>query len=200
MHHTGAEPDEPDVPAGGYTQCCEVNQYRYTNEQSLFNLQPLSAEAVRNDFYKVVRNHYVGDPTPPADIYPNCDPVTSTEFYRIDETELDPQIDREEDNLINPVTGLPEGRDLQVIFAELVHQLNLIMDSVQPCPPGPPTGYLATIDGNQDGVVNNDDLDNLNGFAEAGGSSWYDVNESGTTDSVDYMLVNDYLGIECQYE
>ena len=196
----GAEPDEPNVPAGGYTQCCEVNQYRYTNEQSLFNLQPLSAEAVRNDFYKVVRNHYVGDPTPPADIYPNCDPVTSTEFYRIDETELDPQIDREEDNLINPVTGLPEGRDLQVIFAELVHQLNLIMDSVQPCPPGPPTGYLATIDGNQDGVVNNDDLDNLNGFAEAGGSSWYDVNESGTTDSVDYLLVNDYLGIECQHE
>jgi len=196
----GAEPDEPNVPAGGYTQCCEVNQYRYTHGQSLFNLQPLSAEAVRNDFYKVVRNHYVGDPAPPADIYPSCDPVTSTEFYRIDETERDPRIDREADNLINPVTGLPEGSDRQVIFAELVDQLNLIMDSVQPCPPGPPTGYLATIDGNQDGIVNYDDLANLIGFAGAGGSSWYDVNESGTTDSVDYMLVNDYLGIECQYE
>jgi hypothetical protein len=32
------------------------------------------------------------------------------------------------------------------------------------------------------------------------GRSWYDVNESGTTDDVDYALVNDYLGIECQYE
>jgi hypothetical protein len=196
----GAEPDEADVPEGGYTQCCEVNQYQYNHGQTLFNLQPLSAEAIRNDFYKVVQNHFVGDPAPATDEYPSCDPVNSTEFYKIDETEHDPLIDREEDNLINLDTGLPDDADLQVIFIDLVSQLNLIMDSVQPCPSGPPAGYLATIDGNQDGVVNDDDLDNLQDFSAAGGSSWYDVDESGTTDSTDYMLVNDYLGIECDSE
>ncbi len=196
----GAEPDEADVPAGGFTQCCEVNQYQYENEQALFGLQPLSAEAVRNNFYKVVQNHYVGDPSPPADEYPNCDPVDSTEFYRIDEAEHDPLIDREGDDLINVATGLPDDPALVPVFTDLVNELNSILDSVQPCPPGPPEGYLASIDGNQDGVVNSDDLANLEGFAGAGGSSWYDVNESGTTDAVDYTLVNDYLGIECQYE
>ncbi len=196
----GAEPDQPGVPAGGYTQCCEVNQYQYRNEQTMFTLQPLSAEAVRNDFYKVVQNHYVGNPNPPADEYPDCDPVDTTEFYRINEAEHDPLIDRAGSDLINPATGQPDDPALQPVFADLVNQLNTILDSVQPCPPGPPEGYLATIDGNQDGVINSEDLDNLEGFAVAGGSSWYDVNESGTTDALDYRLVNDYLGIECQYE
>ncbi len=196
----GAEPDTVGVPAEGYTQCCEVNQYQYENQQALFALLPLRSEAIRNDAYKVVQNHFVGEPTPPADEYPSCDPVDSVEFYAIDEAERDPQLDRERDNLINPATGQPDDPALQPVFADLVNELNAIIDSVQPCPPGPPEGYLATIDGNQDGVVNSDDLDNLNGFAAAGGSSWYDVNQSGTTDSADYTLVNDYLGIDCQYE
>ena len=88
----------------------------------------------------------------------------------------------------------------RAIFSDLVQQLNLIDDSVQPCPPGPPAGYFASVDGNQDGVVNDEDLENLSGFAEAGGSSWYDIDETGTTNSEDYTLVNDYLGIQCLYE
>jgi arylsulfatase A-like enzyme len=196
----GAEPDEPGVPAGGYTQCCEVNQYQYDNGQPLFDLQPLSAEALRNDFYKVVRNHFVGDPTPSDEEEPSCDPVDATEFYQIDATEKDPSIDRAEDDLINPETGLPDDADLQVIFLELEEQLDLILDSVQPCPPGPPAGYVSSIDGNQDGIVDRKDLDNLKGFAAAGGSSWYDIDESGTTNSVDFMLVSDFLGIECPNE
>jgi hypothetical protein len=196
----GAEPDQPDVPVGGYTQCCEVNQYLYDHEEPMVSLDPLSAEAIRNDFYKVVQNHFVGDEEPPAGDYPNCDSSNSTEFYRIDEKEHNPRIDRDADNLINPETGLPDDPAEKVIFAELLHQMNLINDSVQPCPPGPPEGYFASVDGNQDGVVNDEDLDNLRGFAQAGGSSWYDIDESGTTNSTDYTLVNDYLGIECQYE
>jgi hypothetical protein len=102
--------------------------------------------------------------------------------------------------LINPDTGMPDDSAEQAIFVDLVHQLNLITDSVQPCPPGPPEGYLASVDGNQDGVVNDEDLDNLSRFVEAGGSSWYDIDESGTTNLTDYGLVNDYLGIECPRE
>jgi hypothetical protein len=196
----GAEPDEANVPAGGYTQCCEVNQYQYSNDLPLFLVQPLSAEAIRNDAYKVVQNHYVGEPNPSADAYPNCDPVDSDEFYQINQAAPIPMLDRLGADLINPDTGLPDDPALQVVYAELTAQLNLIRESVQPCPPGPPDGYIASIDGNQDGVVNNEDLDNLEGFSIAGGSSWYDVNESGTTDSDDYMLVNDYLGIECPNE
>jgi hypothetical protein len=195
----GAEPDEPDVPAGGFAQCCEVNQYLYDHGEPMLALQPLSAEAIRNDFYKVVQNHYAGDANPDAADYPNCTSNTSTEFYRINERAHNPLLDREGDNLINPETGLPDDPAQKVIFAELMQQLALIQDSVQPCPPGPPTGYFARIDGNQDGVVNDTDLENLSGFAEAGGSSWYDIDESGTTDATDYRLVSDYLGIECTH-
>jgi sulfatase-like protein len=193
----GAEPDEPGVPAGGYAQCCEVNQYLYDRDEPMVALQPLSAEAIRNDSYKVVQNHFVGDANPDPDEYPNCTSNTSTEFYRINERPHNPLIDREGDNLINPETGLPDDPAEKVIFAELLQQLKLIEDSVQPCPPGPPAGYYASIDGNHDGVVNDTDLQNLDGFAVAGGSSWYDIDESGTTDATDYTMVNDYLGIEC---
>ena len=166
----------------------------------MLKMDPLSAEAIRNDNYKVVQNHFFGDEQPPAGDYPNCASSTSTEFYRIDERKYNPQIDRPADNLINPDTGIPDDSAEQAIFVDLVHQLNLITDSVQPCPPGPPEGYLASVDGNQDGVVNDEDLDNLSRFAEAGGSSWYDIDESGTTNLTDYGLVNDYLGIECPRE
>ncbi|CAA0121217.1 Uncharacterised protein [Halioglobus japonicus] len=193
----GDEPDEPGVPAGGYAQCCEVNQHLYDQGEPMVALQPLAAEAVRNDFYKVVQNHYVGDANPDPAEYPNCTSNTTTEFYRINERAPIPQLDREADNLINPETGLPDDPAEKVIFEELLHQLTLIEDSVQPCPPGPPAGYVASIDGNQDGVVNDTDLENVNGFAEAGGSSWYDIDENGTTTATDYTLVNDYLGIEC---
>ena len=196
----GVEPDQPDVPVGGYAKCCEVNQYLYDREEPMLKMDPLSAEAIRNDNYKVVQNHFFGDEQPPAGDYPNCASSISTEFYRIDERKYNPQIDRPADNLINPDTGIPDDSAEQAIFVDLVHQLNLITDSVQPCPPGPPEGYLASVDGNQDGVVNDEDLDNLSRFAEAGGSSWYDIDESGTTNLTDYGLVNDYLGIECPRE
>jgi hypothetical protein len=196
----GTEPDRPGAPAEGYAHCCEVNQYLYNEGEPMFALAPLSAEAVRDDLYKVVRNHYVGDAEPPEADYPTCDASTITEFYRINENKHNPQIDRQADNLINPDTGLPDGTVERAIFSDLVQQLNLIDDSVQPCPPGPPAGYFASVDGNQDGVVNDEDLENLSGFAEAGGSSWYDIDETGTTNSEDYTLVNDYLGIQCLYE
>ena len=193
----GDEPDQPDVPAGGYAQCCEVNQYLYDRGEPMVDLQPLSAKAIRNNSYKIVQNYFAGDESPDPAEYPNCTSNTTTEFYRINERPHKPLIDREADNLINPETGLPDDPAEKVIFEELMQQLTSIDESVQPCPPGPPAGYYASIDGNQDGVVNDTDLQNLDGFAEAGGSSWYDINESGTTDATDYTMVNDYLGIEC---
>ena len=193
----GVEPDEADVPIEGYTSCCEANQYLYERGEAMFNLAPLSAAAIRNNFYKVVQNQYVGEAVPSVDEYPHCYSTTETEFYRINENKDDPKIDKEGDNLINPDTGFPDESEEQAIFADLVHELNSMLNSVEPCPPGPPGGYFASIDGNQDGVVNAADLENLSGFAGAGGSSWYDIDLSGTTDSTDYMLVNDYLGIEC---
>ncbi|MDG2333748.1 MAG: sulfatase-like hydrolase/transferase [Myxococcota bacterium] len=196
----GVNPDQSGVPTDGYAHCCEVNQYLYDQGEPMFALAPLSAEAIRNDLYKVVRNHYVGDAEPAEADYPTCDSSTVTEFYRINENRHNPKIDRQADNLINPDTGLPDATVEKAIFADLVQQLNLIDDSVQPCPPGPPAGYFASVDGNQDGVVDGQDLENLSGFAEAGGSSWYDIDETGTTNSEDYALVNDYLGIQCLSE
>ena len=194
----GENPDEPGVPVEGYASCCEANQYLYERGEEMFNLSPLSAAAIRNDFYKVIQNQYIGEAVPSGDNYPLCYSTSGTEFYRINEDKDDPKIDKEVENLINPDTGLPDDSAEQAIFVELVNELNVILDSVQPCPTGPPGGYVTSIDGNQDGVVDATDLENLSGFAEAGGgSSWYDIDVSGTTDATDYMLVNDYFGIEC---
>ena len=196
----GAGSAEPGVPVEGYTSCCQVNQNLYEREQAMLNLNPLTAAAIRNDSYKLIKNTYVGDATPPAASYPHCDATAATEFYRINEDKGTPKIDREGDDLVNPATGLPEDSAEQIIFNRLSNELTLILESVQPCPSNAPDGYLVSIDGNKDGVIDATDLENLDGFAKADDSSWYDIDLSGTTDSDDYTRVNDYLGIECLNE
>jgi len=102
------------VAPDGFTYCCEVNEFvydkitdkddpNYDPTLELYDLQPLSAVAIRNDFFKVVRNSFLGNPEAREDANPtrpwigpkppNCEPIETSEFYEIDENRIAPQLD-----------------------------------------------------------------------------------------------------------
>lgn len=216
----GADGDAPITtgkPAGGFAYCCQVNQFLYdkaTNPSNpnydasvqVYDLQPLSAAAVRNDAYKVVRNYFVGNPNARDDaaqspsIPPSCDTTfNKDEFYAIDQAKPTPKIDKEGDDLL--AQGLTA--DQQQVYDTLSAELDRIMSSEPPCPPGAATNsdYQYSIDSNLDGMVDNQDLDTLTEFERLsnGGSSWSDVNLDGKTDSADYDLIVPFLKTECGF-
>ncbi|HLF29527.1 MAG TPA: hypothetical protein VI566_00715, partial [Xanthomonadales bacterium] len=172
----------------GLQYCCQVNQFLYANEGPLFNLQPLSAVAVRNDRYKVVRNVFRGEPVPDADAPdpPGCDVEVSDEFYAIDEDVPMPGIDLEELDLMQLPGLTPEQ---QGNYDELTAQLLTILDSEPPC----------IGDGNIDGLVNEQDEADWGNFAvlSLGESSWYDINLDGLTDASDLAIIEFNQGTEC---
>ena len=54
------------------------------------------------------------------------------------------------------------------------------------------------VDGNDDGVVNYQDLRNYRTMARrTTGSSWYDVNTDGYTNSTDQQIIVQNLGVSC---
>jgi hypothetical protein len=216
----GGDGDAPITngkPAGGFTYCCQVNQFLYdkaTNPGNpnydpsvqLYDLQPLSAAAVRNDAYKVVRNYFVGNPHARDDaaqspsISPSCDTTfNKDEFYAIDQAKPVPKIDKEGDDLL--AQGLTPEQ--QQIYGELSAELDRMLDSEQPCPPGVAGSddYQYSLDGNFDGMVDDKDLDVLTEFERLsnGGSSWSDVNLDGRTDDADYDLIVPFLKTECGF-
>jgi len=217
--------EDSPVPGNedGQQYCCEVNQFLYNQavaaiggpqcdptsssydpdvcNPTYVKLQPLTSLAIRNDLFKVVRNSFLGNPDANPynpDVEPSCDdPGLPDEFYAIDETKIDPKIDREKDNLIdgdgNPPAHLAE------VYEYLEAKLELIIHSEPPCPIHV-TPW--TLDGNLDGVIDDQDLSDLEFFAELamGGSSWYDVNLDGYTDDDDFDLVAAGLGTNCAPE
>ena len=209
------------MPAGGFTYCCQVNQFVYNKATDpsnpyydptlkLYDLQPLSAAAIRNDVYKIVRNDFVGNPNARSDaaqsppIAPTCSTADNAdnadEFYRIDESKIAPKIDKASDDLF--AQGLTPVQ--QINYVALKAELDRILKSEQPCPLNPPVGgsYLSNIDANLDGVVNAKDLDDF-AYLEAlsgGASSWYDINVDGMTDQTDYDLIVPFLNTKCAQE
>jgi hypothetical protein len=219
------------LPDGPLQYCCQVNQNLYDQaieaagtptcdptspdyepnvcEPAYFKLQPLESVAVRNDFFKVVQNTYRGDPDPnpfDAAVQPSCDALPpENEFYAIDELPDDPQLDKDGDDLL--VNGVPPD-DLKPIYDQLSGELEDMLHSEIPCPAENTSNGLWTFDGNLDGVIDEQDLEDLTSFAELaeGGSSWYDVNFDGYTkvdgdpDENDYALVQAKLGTNCPPE
>jgi hypothetical protein len=220
----GNDPTSPDkdpattgAPEDGFAYCCEVNQFVYEKATDpanpnydptlqVYDLQPLSAAAIRNDAYKVVRNFFKGNPDASEDqqngIAPTCSTAANKdEFYLIDESATDPKLDEEGDDLFEQANGLTAAQ--QAVYDDLSQQLDLVLQSEQPCPRVPPSdSYQFTIDGNLDGVVDRKDLDAWSYFADLsrGGSSWYDVNLDGYTDGADYDLIVPFLATRCPAE
>ncbi len=171
----------------GLQYCCQVNQFLYANAEPMFNLQPLSSGAARNDSYKVVRNAYRGDPQPDPDSAPGCEVEVSDEFYAIDEAVPLPRLDREDLDLMQLPALTPNQ---QANYSELTAQLVQILASQPPC----------IGDGNIDGVVDALDEADWADFADlsGGNSSWYDINQDGFTDAADLAIIEFNQGTDCR--
>jgi arylsulfatase A-like enzyme len=177
-----------DNPAGGvsFNTCCEVQRAeiykdRKGNPVTLTQL-PVEQEAMRNNQFKLVRKTVTMCGTEPG----SDKNVGQTELYKINEMPT-PQLDEDGDSLCgeNCPAGL-KGANLAT-FNELNASMTATLMSEPSC----------TGDGNEDKKVNGKDVINW-AFFNNQGSSWYDFNRDGQTDSTDlkkYILPN--LGTNC---
>jgi hypothetical protein len=90
----------------------------------------------------------------------------------------------------NRMIPTPYNEPDLIKFNELTSYLNNLLASEPNC--------LALGDGNDDGVVNMQDLRNYRSMARrTTGSSWYDVNTDGYTNSTDQQIIVQNLGVSC---
>ncbi len=183
----GAGADNPDLPPEGLKLCCEVNVWLTEHtpegeEPPRYTIQPLSAAAIRNNRYKVVRNStQLNDAA-----FTRCEPTTTNEFYEIDQAVPTPRLDRAGLDLLQLPTLTPRQ---QANYAALSTQLDRILAS-QPACPG---------DGNLDGIVDRRDVADWQTYAAftQGRSSWYDLNIDGRTDADDLAIIQAHMGTRC---
>lgn len=174
--------DPSVVPNGGagYASCCQVNQALHRSGQATVSIVPETSTAVRDDRYKIVRNttqtyDAAGD---------SCGPVTTNEFFEIDQAAPAPLLDNPDRNLLLA----PLSAELQAAYARLTAKLDALLASEPACPG----------DGNKDGVVDATDLVNWQRIAADWGlSSVYDFIVDGRTGSEDGDVVRQKLGTTC---
>lgn len=181
-----ADTNDPDILAGDLEHCWEVNQAIYHDNPANYLDNKLTMgwveyRAIRNDDYKLVRNRAMDyDPDSDAGVE-----VSTEEFYRINQHAPVPLLDDEDkDILAGGIRTLKEAEN----FVSLSRELNAIIDSQIACPG----------DGNDDGRVDQTDIDNYHGIvANWSGSSTYDFNLDGFTDAADLQIIQDNLGTVC---
>ena len=144
--------------------------------------------AVRDKFgFKLVRNQWNNyDASSPT----GCQETTENELYTIGQSNPiapnAPLLDTEMRMIPTPYNPLQQSK-----YSELTSYLNNLLDSQPDC--------LAKGDGNGDGVVNQEDLINYRRMARlTSGSSWYDVNTDGYTNSTDQQIITQNLGYSCK--
>jgi hypothetical protein len=184
-------PNNPEMKS--YESCCAVQQaYGADNIEILPDYQ----NAIRNDTYKLVQL-LEPDCTQSPDEHGNFPDLTFTEFYQINEAAPTPMLDNKNVVLCsdNPNTpGVPCSSmnltsDQLTNFNNLSSQMSQILGSESVCPG----------DGNEDKIVNGQDLQFWRKFAALamGGSSWYDFNLDGYTDTADLAVIQANLGTKC---
>lgn len=174
--------DPAVVPNGGqgYAGCCQVNQALHRSGQPQVAVLPEFSSALRNERYKVVRNTtQVYDSA--AD---SCGPVTTNEFYEIDQAAPAPLLDDADRNLmLAPLSG-----ELRRVYDELTAKLDAMLASEPPC----------AGDGNKDGFVDAEDVANWRAIAaEWGLSSVYDFVVDALTRADDGQAILRNLGTTC---
>jgi len=183
--------DPTETPNGKtYHNCCEVQ----ADFPSTTEILPDFQNAIRNDTYKLVQL-LKPDCTQPYDDHGNFPDVTLTEFYQINEAAPTPMLDNANaalcsDNTTN-TNSCPTGLTPEQLtnFNNLSLQMTQVLQSEPVC----------LGDGNEDKVVNGQDLAFWRKFAELamGGSSWYDFNLDGMTDPADLFIIKKNLGTKC---
>ncbi len=177
---------QPGVIQGDLEQCWQVNQAIYHDDPGNYatNRVAMGAtdyRAIRNEHFKLVRNS-THDYDPVMDA---AKEVVTEEFYAINQAVPVPLLDREDLDLLADGTLTPA---LAIPYAQLVQALEALQDSQIDCPG----------DGNIDGRVDQADLDNYHTIvADWSGSSVYDFNLDGITDSADLQIIQDNLGTVC---
>lgn len=182
----GVGADDPGVIVGDLEQCWQVNQAIYQADPANYPDNRITMgwteyQAVRNEHFKLVRNRAL-DYDPAID---DGVEIATEEFYRIDQAAPIPLLDTEDRDLLahgglNPVQ--------QQNFDELEQELEAILASKMDCPG----------DGNDDGNVDQADLDNYDEIvSEWNGSSSYDFDYDGVTDATDRQVIEDNLGTDC---
>ena len=180
------EPDGTN-PAGvgvgaPQTSCCAVNEYLTANDLSTYGVQPSAQMAIRDADYKIVEATAT-DWDVQADA---CSTETVTEFYRIDEN-VPPKLDNEESDLLASGRRLTPSEEKS--FQSLSAALQDLQASNVPC----------VGDGNLDGVVDEEDIEQLDYWqALSGLSSWYDFDLNGLTNEADLAFITaDSLPRDC---
>ncbi|CAM5537860.1 Sulfatase-like protein OS=Eoetvoesiella caeni OX=645616 GN=DFR37_113119 PE=4 SV=1 [Eoetvoesiella caeni] len=176
----------PTTPPGaGYATCADVNQARYnaTPRQDHLNLVPESSVAIRNDRYKLVLNTSVDfDPASGGQ-----KKITSEELYEVNQVAPTPLLDTSDRNLLPAANA-----QIEAIRKDLRAKLDDMLASNPPCPG----------DGNIDGVVNAQDLNNWRKIAHDWGlSSVYDFltpeYRDGITDTKDEAVIQANMNKTC---
>jgi hypothetical protein len=158
------------------------------NPDGTLALLPVDQAATRNDQFKLVRKTVTMCSADASDV-PLDQNVVQTEFYKINEKAVNPQIDKDGDSLCgeNCPAGL-KGANLAT-FNTLANSMTATLGSEPTCKG----------DGNEDKLVNLKDVADWTFFRlHDGESSWYDFNHDGLTDNKDlakYILPN--LGKNC---
>ena len=174
-----------------YQNCCEVQADPSLPTTETF---PDYQNAIRNDTYKLVQL-LKPDCTQPQDDHGNFPDVTFTEFYQINEAAPKPMLDNANaalcsDNTTN-TSSCPTGltQDQLTNFISLSFQMTQLLQSEVACQG----------DGNEDKIVNGQDKQFWRFFNELamGGSSWYDFDLDGQTDSNDLAIIQAHLGTKC---
>jgi Sulfatase len=191
--------DSKDTPNHHtYDNCCAVQaDFPPNSPTNPIEILPDYQNAIRNDTYKLVQL-LAPDCSSEQDKHGNFDDITYTEFYQIDEAPGTPMLDNKNlalcsDNPATPGLPCPMNPNLtpdQVTnFNNLSTQMGQILSSESACPG----------DGNEDKIVNGQDLQFWRKFNELamGGSSWYDFDLDGRTDSTDLAIIRAHLGTRC---
>ena len=192
--------DPKDTPnEKTYNNCCEVQaDFPPNSPTNPIEILPDYQNAIRNDNYKLVQL-LAPDCSSEPDKHGNFKDITYTEFYQINEAPT-PTLMLDNKNVVlcsdNPATpGQPCAMnpnltpDQVTNFNNLSTQMGQILSSESACPG----------DGNDDKIVNGQDLQFWRKFAELTnyGSSWYDFDLDGQTDSTDLAIIQAHLGTKC---
>ncbi|WP_397473369.1 sulfatase-like hydrolase/transferase [Pusillimonas sp.] len=173
-----------DNGGAGYGSCAEVNQALHVKGEPLLNILAETSVAIRNVNHKLVRNT--------SQLYDSDNDSIRTEtvdeLFEIDQAAPVPLLDTKDRNLLPP-----SSPEIEAIYKDLKQKLERMLASDPHCPG----------DGNIDGVVDGNDLENWARIAnEWGKSSVYDAIiddvRDGVTNAADGTVIQNNLGKTCE--